>query len=614
MAEYQEGGSTEQPKENLFEKALADSILERAKADSGSDLLAESDDGLNTLKTKFKAFHELGKHVLEAGTRLPEIVDKNLYALLGSVDQVKHKEVSNRETIIVENRDGQDVNWYQSKVEAAGKFLELAQYVDVKSFGFNEEQYEKIKGLIEAIASMTEYTDAKWDELVAGKLGEGYTKDQIYGEKGALNVLLAFQRAIVAVPAEMLVEEKFKATEENPRPLFVGGIQLKIGKKGGERPKDRCTMLIEWAKNVEKEQEEAAKKAADEEEAARKKAEADEAKKKTEEDAKKKAAEEESKRAKEEFKKRTEEEAKKKAEEEAKKKAEEAKKKADEAAKKAADEAAKKAADEAAKKSAEEARKKAEEEAKKKAEADAKEKAKLEAAKKAADEEAKKAAEQEAARKKEAAEKAKKQLQESTDTGLVKLRLDELKKNGFEVLRVPSKIGGTAYVKYGEKRVNVTFLDRMKYNFSLLTLPSGRNPVGGAGVDVAQMKIALDAVPVEFNDGVVALKLDLEKMTSYGVRLEKFEGQFHGKNVPPNTFLGTAKNYHFEYKTGPKAGTIEPPINQPGVELKFLVTMDPEGSPAYRGFTMEKAAIADSDNPQELMDWITTDAYGELEK
>jgi len=148
----------------------------------------------------------------------------------------------------------------------------------------------------------------------------------------------------------------------------------------------------------------------------------------------------------------------------------------------------------------------------------------------------------------------------------------------------------------------------------LLTLPKGRDPVGGAGVDVTQMKIALDAVPVEFNDGVVALKLDLEKMTSYGVKLEEYNVQFHGKQVPPNTFLGTVKNYHFEYKTGPKAGTIEPPINQPGVELKFLVTMDSEGSPAYRGFTMEKAMIADSDNPQELMDWITADAYGELEK
>lgn len=522
MAEYQEGGSIEQPKQNLFEKALADSILERAKADSGSDLLAESDDGLNTLKTKFKAFHELGKHVLEAGTQLPEIVDKNLYALLGSVDQVKHKEVSNRETIIVENRDGQDVNWYQSKVEAAGKFLELAQYVDVKSFGFNEEQYEKIRGLIEAIASMTEYTDAKWDELVAGKLGEGYTKDQIYGEKGALNVLLAFQRAIVAVPADMLVEEKFKATEENPKPLFIGGIQLKIGKKGGERPKDRCTMLIEWAKNVEKEQEEEAKKKA-EEEAARKKAETD-AKEKAIYDSKVKEAEEAAKKS--------AEEAKKKAEEDAKKKAEEAKKKAE------ADEAVKKKAeaDEATKKSAEEAKRKAEEEAKKKAE------------------EAKKAAEK-------AAEKT------SLDA-----YLRELTNGGFEIIRRPNAVGGTAYTAYGKKRVEVKVLGGGKYNFSLLTLPKGRDPVSGAGVDVVQMKAALDAVG-GFNDEKKVMYEDLRHLP-YNMEVSPLAGD------TPDTYTVTVKGYRHE--------SVKGEISDP-VDLQMDVTLDERLG--YTGYTKNGTAI-----------------------
>jgi|GEM_PF-4449683 len=182
-------------------------------------------------------FFESGKHSLDALKKILKLEDDRTYTLLGGVDRAIHSKKMSRENEIIETVGDKQINWYEAKASAAKKFTELENHVDYSSFKLTTQEYQRVKKVIVALQSCGN-TDEKFKEFIKkNKFGD----DEVYGPKGALNLLLAFQRATVAIPQFLLLPVNFNGE----KPLFKGKIILKLGKIFGDRPKDRFAMTLE---------------------------------------------------------------------------------------------------------------------------------------------------------------------------------------------------------------------------------------------------------------------------------------------------------------------------------------------------------------------------------
>lgn len=182
-------------------------------------------------------FFESGKHSLDALKKILKLEDDRTYTLLGGVDRAIHSKKMSRENEIIETVGDKQINWYEAKASAAKKFTELENHVDYSSFKLTTQEYQRVKKVIIALQSCGN-TDEKFKEFIKkNKFGD----DEVYGPKGALNLLLAFQRATVAIPQFLLLPVNFNGE----KPLFKGRIILKLGKIFGDRPKDRFAMTLE---------------------------------------------------------------------------------------------------------------------------------------------------------------------------------------------------------------------------------------------------------------------------------------------------------------------------------------------------------------------------------
>jgi len=252
--------TTPEEKKLIFEIALERlRTPDLASADAGLALLEASDakeKEVTSLTYKYEG-HKLGEYSLPTAPAYPTISPQNgeLYYLAGGVDRVKHNKKASREGT---DADAITIggNLYGDKQAHAKSMLGLLDYVDFKDgFEMSDAEHNKMKSILKSVAAMTEFTDVAWDTMIADKK---YTDEEIYGEKGVYNVLLAYQRALSGftgwdVPNVIPLTEDFRektvkigtGPETMVVPPLYSRINLSLSKKKGNVAKDRYTMLLE---------------------------------------------------------------------------------------------------------------------------------------------------------------------------------------------------------------------------------------------------------------------------------------------------------------------------------------------------------------------------------
>lgn len=230
---------------STVDKARTDSVLARQKIKPDETLLAlaNASEENESIELNFEAQYELGDANLDnpkttkSSPTLPTLEDGRTYRLMGSVD---------RETFDINAKRAGDVdkvsglNFYSRFAVLASEFTDFSEHIEANFDVFRDPvKAAKMMKIIEAMMYLpSNPTDADWKNFVKTN---GYTKEEIYGPEGALNILLSFDRATKSVDG--LDIEDFKQKDEKTPPKFLD-IRLDIAAKPGARREARYTKLV----------------------------------------------------------------------------------------------------------------------------------------------------------------------------------------------------------------------------------------------------------------------------------------------------------------------------------------------------------------------------------
>lgn len=229
-------------------QATLDQIINsmRKTFDTAVELL-ESNESKEPVE--YNAFlHKLG------GFELPEffkIDHQKAHTFVGIVDRTRFDEKRDRSKVKVKEPElGEQIGWYASMKAGAVALKETMEMRgNILKIEFptladkNSPTYKRMERILKSISTEMPESGKDIDKIWKTKFKEwGYTTDEIYGEEGAFQLILAFQRAIAPVSiVDILDDKNFKPSIYSQIATFTE-IRLKIGEKPNSE-KDRCTVL-----------------------------------------------------------------------------------------------------------------------------------------------------------------------------------------------------------------------------------------------------------------------------------------------------------------------------------------------------------------------------------
>lgn len=237
-------------------KSVKDSIDRRGKIGVHDDLVkvkGEAEKKYEAPKETWTKNFELGKYLIGAKDKAPEIKDKSVYLLMGSVDRVAYDKDKIREKVMVYKKDNgdpdpdkwPDVNWYEDIKNNAQTFMKFKDRVDINFPSLKDTaKKDNMYKIVEAMSKMPTFTDASWKKMIADNK---FSDDDVYGPEGAFNLILAFSRATGNVDLEK--DSKVAVgKDQNNKDITVDKlykIHLEVSSKAGNRPVNRYGKVVE---------------------------------------------------------------------------------------------------------------------------------------------------------------------------------------------------------------------------------------------------------------------------------------------------------------------------------------------------------------------------------
>lgn len=185
-------------------------------------------------KEFFRKMHKIGNYEFDKKDKLPDLKNKRRVILEGSTDANWFDLEKKR-----------DASWYQKIAEDAVRIKNLHGYVKTNLDPGSQARMDKLIDWVVEINNSLEKDRFKHEKWHTALTGNGFTQEEIFGEHGLYNYVLAFRRAASEYEGgktvrRKLSEKDFKPNQEGNAKFDSVKLNLGKTKKG---PKHRTTVI-----------------------------------------------------------------------------------------------------------------------------------------------------------------------------------------------------------------------------------------------------------------------------------------------------------------------------------------------------------------------------------
>ncbi|MBD3360689.1 hypothetical protein GF366_02705 [Candidatus Peregrinibacteria bacterium] len=169
------------------------------------------------------------------GKSMPRLEEGKVRTLEGTADGKAFNLYLSREDRIAYRENNHEVKWYEAVQNDANLLciLMLEGMVDIAGIPRESQRFRRLQYVLTSIASMKSgnlRTDKEWVKMLKELRAEGYSYDEISNRKGALNILIAFQRAISGIRKKGVDIEDFIGNNPKYKEIRLR-IYPQVGKK-----------------------------------------------------------------------------------------------------------------------------------------------------------------------------------------------------------------------------------------------------------------------------------------------------------------------------------------------------------------------------------------------
>lgn len=185
-------------------------------------------------KEFFRKMHKVGKYEFDGKDKLPDLKNKRRVILEGSTDANWFNLEKKR-----------DAGWYQKIAEDAVRIKNLRGYIKTNLDTQSQGRMDKLIDWVVDINNSSEKGRFEHENWHTNLTGAGFTQEEIFGEHGLYNYVLAFRRAASEYEGgktvrRKLEEKDFKFNKDGSARFDSVKLNLGRTKKG---PKHRTTVI-----------------------------------------------------------------------------------------------------------------------------------------------------------------------------------------------------------------------------------------------------------------------------------------------------------------------------------------------------------------------------------